>query len=227
MTMSLNYVYSDLRYNNYGVPQGSILRPLLCLLYVKDMPQAVASTPRLFADDACLLLRAFNPTSLLSTLNLEISLLLEWCNSNKLTINPQKCHLIIPPSKKPNLMDLSVSLKDATINAENSVKYLGVIIDTNLNFHDHLTAIELKILRAVGILYKLKFVLPQNTLRTLYYSFIHPHLLYGLIVWGSTYPTYLNSLSYKTKLSQRYVVINVSTESRPSIRNLISSKFCL
>ena len=71
----------------------------------------------------------------------------------------------------------------------------SVIIDTILNFHDHLTAIELKISRSVGILYKLKFVLPQNSLRTLYYSFIHPHLLYGLIAWSSTYPTYRNSLS--------------------------------
>ena len=147
------------------------------------MPQAVASTPRLFADDTCLFFHASNPTSLSSTLNLEISLLLEWCDSNKLTINPQKCHLlIIPSTKNSNHMNLSVSLKDTTINAENSVKYLSVIIDTNLNFHDYLTAIELKISRAVGILYKLKFVLPQNALRILYYSFIHPHLLYGLIV---------------------------------------------
>ena len=98
------------------------------LLYVNDMPQAVASTPRLYANDTCLLLHASNSTSLLFTLNLEISLLLEWCNSNKLTINPQKCHLlIIPPTKNCNQMDLSVSLKDTTINAENSVKYLSVI----------------------------------------------------------------------------------------------------
>ena len=160
------------------------------------MPQAVASTPELFADDTCLLLHASNPTSLLSTLNLKISFLLQWCNSNELSINPQTYHLlIIPSTKNSNHMDLSVSLKDTTINAENSVKYLGVIIDTNFNFHDHLRAIELKISRAAGVLYILKFVLPQNALRTLYYSFIHPHLLYGQIVWGSTYPTYLYSLS--------------------------------
>ena len=110
--MSLNHVNSKLRYNNYGVPQGSILGPLLFLLDVSDMPQAVASTPRLFADDTRLLLHASNPTSLLSTLNLEISLLLECCNSNKVTINPQKCHLIIIPSKKnSDHMDLSVLLK--------------------------------------------------------------------------------------------------------------------
>ena len=88
-------------------------------------------------------------------------LLLEWRNSNKLTINPQKCHLLtISPTKNFYHMSFSVSLKNTTIIAGNSVKYLGVIIDTNLNFHDHLTAIELKILRAVSVLYKLKFVLP-------------------------------------------------------------------
>ena len=147
------------------------------------MPEAVASTPTLFADDKCLLLNASNPTSLLSTRNLEISFLLDWFTWNKLTINPQKCHfLLIPPKNIFYHIDLCVSLKDTAINAENSVKYLGVIIDSNLNFHDHLTAIKLKILKAVGVLYKLKFVLPQNTLRTFYFSFIHPYLLYEVIV---------------------------------------------
>ena len=123
------------------------------------MPQAVASTLKLFADDTCLLLHASNPTSLLSTLNLKISFLLQWCNSNKLSINPQTYHLlIIPSTKNSNHMDLSVSLKDTTINAENSVKYLSVIIDTNFNFHDHLRAIELKISRAAEVLYiKIRF----------------------------------------------------------------------
>ena len=77
--------------------------------------------------------------------------------------NPQKCHLLIIPSTKNfNHMDPSMFLKGTTINAENSVNYLGAIIVSNLNFHDHLTAIELKISRAVDILYKLKFVLHQN-----------------------------------------------------------------
>ena len=166
--VSLNHVNSELRYINHGVPQGSILRPLLFLLYENDMPQAVANTSRLFSDDTCLLLHVSNPTSLLSTLNLKMFLLLEWCSSNKLTINPQKSHLlIIPPTKNSNHMDLSISLNDTTIHAENSVKYLGVLIDTNLNFLDHLTTIALKILWTVGILYKLKFVLPQNALQTL------------------------------------------------------------
>ena len=66
---------------------------------------------------------------------------------------------------------------------------------TNLNLSDHIKAVELKISRAVRILYKLKFVLPSKSLVTLYFSFIHSHLLYGLVVWGSTFPTYLNRLA--------------------------------
>ena len=157
--MSLNLVNSELQYyNNYGVPQGLILGPLLFLLYVSDMPQAVARTPRY----TCLFLRASNPTSLSTTLNLKMSFLLDWYNSNKLIINPQKCHLlIIPPKKIFDHMDPSASLKDTTIKAENSVKCLGVIIDSNLNFHDHLTAIELKISRAVGVLHKLNSFYPK------------------------------------------------------------------
>ena len=78
--------------------------------------------------------------------------------------------------------ELAVSLKDTLISTGKSVKYLGVIIDTNLNFSDHVKVVELKISVAVGILYKLKFGLPPKSHVTLYYSFIHSHLLYGLVV---------------------------------------------
>ena len=85
--------------------------------------------------------------------------------------------LIIPPTKNSNHMELSVSLKDTMINAENSVKYLKVII-TNLNFHNHLTAIELKISRAAGVSHKFKFVLNLRRPRPISYP----------IRRGSTYP---------------------------------------
>ena len=75
-----------------------------------------------------------------------------------------------------------------------TVKYLGIVIDSNLNFRFYLEEIEIKLSKSLGILYKLKLILPLNALK-LYYSMVHSHLLYGLVVWGSTFPSYLKKLN--------------------------------
>ena len=79
--------------------------------------------------------------------------------------------------------------------AENCVKYLGIIIDSNLNFGFHLVKIENKLSKSLGVLYKLKPIFPQNALFKLYYSLVHFHVLYGLVVWGSIFPSYLKKLN--------------------------------
>ena len=73
-------------------------------------------------------------------------------------------------------------------------KYLGVSLDSKLHFQPHINQIEIKVAKAVGILSKLRFLFPKSALILLYYSLIHPHLLYALPLWGSTFPTYLSKL---------------------------------
>ena len=169
---------------------------MLFLLYINDLPDTVQSTPTLFADDTCLHLHGSKSELFQIKLSREISLVLEWCHANTLTINPQKCHMLfISPKTNDCIQEFAVSLNNTLISKEKSAKYSGVIIDTNLDFSDYIKAVELKISWTVGILYKLKFVLPSKSLVTLYYSFIHSHLLYGQVVWGSTFPTYINRLA--------------------------------
>ena len=69
------------------------------------------------------------------------------------------------------------------------VKYLGVTLDDSLNFKNHLSALQSKIARSIGMLFRLRQFMPQSVLRMLYYSFVHAHLLYTLPIWASTYPT--------------------------------------
>ena len=165
-------------------------------MYVNDLPNAVQSVPQLLADNTCLLLSHSNPLTLQEKLNQEVSLLCNWCNSNKLTTNTEKCHVIIISLKlKSNLTDFSVTLINSPITLKNHFKYLAVFIDSKLNFHFHLNIVANKLSKAVGILCKLKHVLPQNALLKLYYSLFHSHLLYGLVAWGSTFPTYLHKLA--------------------------------
>ena len=68
-----------------------------------------------------------------------------------------------------------------------SVKYLGITIDKKLNFQTHIKQLESNIFRSIGIMTELRHVLPVKALRTLYYSMIHPHLLYGMAIWGATF----------------------------------------
>ena len=77
---------------------------------------------------------------------------------------------------------------------QNSCKYLGVCLDFKLHFQPHINQIEIKVAKAVGILSRLQFLFPKSTLVLLYYALIHPHLLYVLLLWGSTFPTYLTKL---------------------------------
>ena len=135
-----NYLHSRQQFvsiNNYnssskpiqiGVPQGSILGPLLFLMYINDLPNATSSKPRFFADDACFVLSNSSPSLLETDRNLEMQNLKIWCNANKLQINPQKSFALTVPLKltSPSL-DLNIYCNDCLMGCQNSCKYLGAL----------------------------------------------------------------------------------------------------
>ena len=206
----INNIESKLQSNNYGVPQGSTLGPLLFLLYINDIGNATHSIPRLFADDACFLLNHSNLTTLNTELKLELTEVFKWCSANKLTINPNKCHcMIIPPSTKDFTLDFTLKIDNTIVPSNETVKYLGVIIDSKLSFAPHIKYLESKLSRANGIISRLKSTLPNDALLKLYYALFQPHLLYGLTIWGSPFPTYLNPI----KTLQNRAVKNIGSGS--------------
>ena len=94
-----------------------------------------------------------------------------------------------------------------------SSKYLGINLDTKLDFKSHIANIETKISRSVGIISKLRFLFPSSTLLLLYFTLIHPHLLYGLPLWGCTFGSYLKKL----RSLQKAIRIISNTSRRSSI----------
>ena len=125
------------------------------------------------------------------------------------------CHNLYPKTNS-NVKDFSVTLNNSPITLKNHVKYLGVFIDSKLNFHFHLNVVANKLSRALGILCKLKHVLPQSILLKLYYSLVHPLLLYGLVIWGSMFPTYL--LNRQRACFREFNTLLCKTENIKTIR---------
>ena len=159
-----------------GVPQGSSLGLLLFLLHINDLPNCISSTPRLFAEDTCILVKSNTSNELKYSLNYDLAKINGWIVANELTLNAAKTKskLYFPPA------EINSSCAAGSIKVISSAKYLGVFIDDKLNFQEHINHLEKKVLRSVGILSKLKNYLPKHALFKPYYTLVH--LLYGLII---------------------------------------------
>ena len=126
--------------------------------------------------------------------NTELNQLKNWCNTNKLQINPKKSSVLLISSKlnSPPL-NLRIYYDNSLIACQESCKYLGMNLDSKLLFKNYIKQIEVKVAKGVGILSKLRFLFPKSTL-LLYYALAHPHLLYALPLRGCTYQKYTQKL---------------------------------
>ena len=206
--VALNQTRFKLMNIKYGVPQGSTLGPLFFLIYINDLNNALRSKPILFADDTCLLVTEDNSQIPRNTITDELNRLSIWCSANKLTINLSKtCVLFIPPKLtiNSNFSSFFLSSNDNPINTVSSTKYLGVFIYNKLNFKEHILTLENEIARSVGILSKVRYNFPLKTLLQLYHALIDPLLTYGIVVWGSAYPSYLSKLKTKQNKAMRII----------------------
>ena len=187
-----------------GVPQGSILGPLFFLMYINDLAYVSDKLfSLLFADDSNIFLSGHDPNELIRTMNIEITKLVDWLKINKLSLNLKKTHFIIFRKRRAKVNICEDLIVNGTkIDMTDQTKFLGVKIDKNLSFMQHIQYIKGKIARGLGILYKCRLFFNSQTMLTLYYSFVYPYYNYCLPVWGSTYDSYLEPL---IKLQKRAI----------------------
>ena len=177
-----------------GVPQGSILGPLLFLLYINDLSYiSNVLSSIMFADDANMFHQHSDLNVLEESVNEELKKVVKWLQANKLTLNVKKTHVMLF-TKKHVKHDLKIYIGEELLNVVCKSTFLGVVIDSKLTFNEHIKRISGKISKGIGILKKVRYKLQTKTLITLYYAFIYPYLMYCNTVWGNTAKVYTNQL---------------------------------
>ncbi len=208
----VNGISSDLEDIEVGVPQGSCLGPLLFLLYINDLPQAVrGSTVSMYADDTSLCHQASDITQLNEAMNNDLKQLDIWLQGNKLSLNVAKTHsMLVTTKQKSNILkgsnqNLELKIRDNELDVAQKTKYLGVQIDCSLDWKEQIKSISGKVSRAVGFLKYSKKYLPRETLVTLYRSLVEPHFRYCCSVWGCCGSTGKNQLQKLQNRAARIV----------------------
>ena len=224
----VNGVASDIEDIEVGVPQGSCLGPLLFLIYINDLPQAVqGSTVSMYADDTSLCHQSNDITQLNKAINNDLRHLDTWLQGNKLSLNVAKTNsMLITTKQKRNILkdtnlDLDLNLRENELEVVQKTKYLGVQIDCSLDWKEQIKAVSAKVSRAVGFLKHAKNFLPRETLKTLYTGIVEPHFRYCCSVWGCCGSTEINQLQKLQNRAARIVTnSSFNTPSRPLIEVL-------
>lgn len=191
--VQLDNVKSNLMGIKTGVPQGSILGPLLFSIYINDLSNACTILDSiLYADDTTL---TFSPNknvhadTLSRKINKELESINQWFCANKLSLNIEKTKFMLFHRPRSSKLDLNLRIAGTQLEQVKTFRFLGLTLNEHMTWSDHITVISLKISKIIGIMRRLRFSVPKTVLSTIYNSLILPHLNFQILSWGKSYET--------------------------------------
>ena len=191
-----------------GVPQGSILCPLLFLIYINDLPDELKSNAKLFADDTSLFYIVKDENESANALNHDLSQISKWAFNWKMLFNPdpsKPAQEVLFSRKKKTQSHPEISLNNIPVERSSYQKHLGLILDEKLNFKQHIDNTISKINKGIAVIKKLRYSLPRKSLITIYKAFLQPLIDYGDIVYDQPQNEYfcekLESVQCKVDLA--------------------------
>ena len=201
-----------------GVPQGSILGPLLFLIYVNDLPNNLSSNCKLFADDTSLFSVVNNIHTSAATLSQDLKRITNWAFQWKMIFNPdlsKQAQEVIFSRKIKKLLHPTLLFNNIPLSNSLFQKHLGLTLDIKLNFSEHIKSITRKISKTLGLLRKFQQILPRSSLLTIYKTFIRSRLDYADIIYDQAYNSAfhdkLESIQYNACLAITGAIRGTST----------------
>ena len=129
--------------------------------------------------------------------------------TNYLWISISQITFYSTPHRKTEVnISIKLNINNTSLKEKPCIKYLGIMLDSNLNWKSHVNYISTKIKRSIGILSKMRYLVTLDVLINLYYTLIYPFLFYGLVVWGNTYPTNIKTLFILQKRTIRIITFS-------------------
>ena len=205
----------------HGVPQGSILGPILFLLYINDLPLNTSHAEViLFADDTNMIFESINKNDLQIKISDTSSKLEEWLVHNKLKLNANKTVYMNFNQPKPGLQDpIQIKLNNTLIKEVECTKFLGIWVDSKLTWESHIHHLTQKLSSLCYAFRILSKISPMELLKSIYYGYVHSVISYGIVVWGSTSKS-TQIFKFQKRILKIIKQVPIRTESKQVFKEL-------
>ena len=213
-SVSVNGTHSSWVNVTSGVPQGSVLGPVLFLLYINDINDHIQSTIKLFADDSILYREIQNPQDL-AILQADLNTLADWADNWLMSFNVKKCAILSITRKRSPLIH-TYTLREECLNRVKKHDYLGVTVSDDLNWNDHCSKVSAKASRTLGLLRRTLSPCSKRVKSRAYQTLVRPQLEYASEVWCPNTATQVKRIEQVQLSAARFVMSDYRRETHVS-----------